>query len=69
MMNSEWEEPQKGTGHSQASPAGSKGPTSPSDAALLYTQVVRSTHVYTYHCLIFGGLLLSVVMRTHIRGK
>ena len=66
VMNTEWEVPEKGTEHSQASPAGSKGPSSPSSAALLYIQVLQSTHVYTYHCIIFGGLLLSVMMGTHI---
>lgn len=50
-----------------ASVAGSKGPSS--SAALLCSQVLQSTHIQKHHCLIFGGLLLSVKIESHIWGK
>lgn len=57
-----WEVPEEGTEHSQASPAGCKGHSASRSAALLYFQVLGNIHIY--HYLIFGGLLLSVIMRT-----
>lgn len=47
VSNPEHEAPENGTGHLQASPAGSKGHSLPSTAGLLYIQVLQSTYIHT----------------------
>lgn len=64
VKNPEQEEPKNGTGHLQASPAGSEGHSLPPTAALLCIHILQST--YRYHCLTFGSLLSSVMMGTQI---
>lgn len=62
--NPEQEVPEKGTGHSQLLLLAPRDPP-----LVLHCSTAKCYRAHTYHCLIFGGLLLSVKIESHTRGK